>query len=144
MFVFFSLSFFPNKTLFKLILKFIFRWITGHYDSHDATAVFETVPEQSFPSQTIAKTLLQFDFEQKYVYGTYSLVIGRFRLSYTTESRDYFADGLGVDGNVNASLSWKVLHPFLINSTSSNTYFDVLCGNFSFENYYILIIFDFN
>lgn len=45
--------------------------------------------------------------------------IGRFRLSFTTDARDAFADGLGVGGDVDAR--WVVIRPLAVQSDGRET-----------------------
>ena len=84
--------------------------------SQNHTAVFET-------STDISASQLDFKLYQ-YWGGAHNL--GRFRLSYTTDDRSTFADGLNEGGDVTAN--WTVLAGATITSTGGET-FTVLGDN---------------
>lgn len=70
----------------------------------DQVAVWETVSDQG----SVAGTTFTFVMAMLHTSpGTHTL--GRFRLSYTTDDRSTFADGLSTGGDVNAT--WIVLVP---------------------------------
>lgn len=69
----------------------------------DQTAVFETDTNVGFSGGT----LLTFLLYQEYYMPNH--LLGRFRLSITTDNRNDFADGLSVSGDVTAN--WSILTP---------------------------------
>jgi PEP-CTERM motif len=78
------------------------------------TAVFETVSDSGF----IGGSKFTFNLLQNYN-NAQSHVIGRFRLSATTDNRSLFADGLATGGDVTAN--WTVLTPTLATSANGAT-----------------------
>lgn len=66
-------------------------------------AVYETAQDISFDGATL------LTFTMKQIHDNPKHLIGRFRFSVTTDSRDTFADGVGTSGDVSAN--WTVLNP---------------------------------
>ncbi len=84
------------------------------------TAAFETVTDAGF----VGGTALTFNLEQFHSNGGH--VIGRFRLSLTTDDRSLFADAVETGGDVTAN--WTVLAPTSLLSANGTT-FTVLGDN---------------
>lgn len=78
------------------------------------TAVFETASDAGFA----VGTALTFTMHQLFSSNP-GHTIGRFRLSYTTDNRADFADGLGTGGDVTAN--WTVLSPLSATATGGAT-----------------------
>ena len=78
-------------------------------DAYPQTLVFETVSNIGF----VTGTLLSFSLYQLHFNAGHSL--GDFRLSYTTDDRNSFADGLSSNGNISAN--WILIEPMLASST---------------------------
>ncbi|MEX0330624.1 MAG: tandem-95 repeat protein [Puniceicoccaceae bacterium] len=77
------------------------------------TAVVETVED------ILAETTTEFTFEMIQPYGS-GHFLGRFRISATTDSRDQFADGQAIGGDITAN--WTVLDVLEITSTGGETF----------------------
>lgn len=78
------------------------------------TAVFETTADTGFAGGT----LLTFTLSQLYTAAPQH-TLGRFRLSFTTDNRADFADGLQTGGDVTAN--WTVLTPTSASATNGAT-----------------------
>jgi len=98
-------------------------------DIVDQTAVFETSADLFAAAGTLTFTLMQL------LNGPPTLppqhLLGRFRLSVTTDPRDTFADGLANGGDV--TTNWTVLDPTSIASANGVTFtklsdFSILAG----------------
>jgi hypothetical protein len=78
------------------------------------TAVFETVTDVGFAGGTV------FEFALSHLQAADpGHILGRFRLSFTTDDRSSFADGLAMSGDVAAT--WTVLAPTFYSATSGAT-----------------------
>jgi hypothetical protein len=93
-------------------------WATYNVDHVDAqTALWETASDVNAS---------QLDFTLYHTFAAaYSL--GRFRLSYTTDDRGTFADGLNSYGDVTAN--WTVLTGATISSTGGETFTELADGS---------------
>ena len=88
----------------------------------DQVAVWETVSDQG----SVAGTT--FTFVMAMLYSSPDThTLGRFRLSYTTDDRSTFADGLSTGGDVDAT--WIVLVPTSQSSVASGVTLTVLPDN---------------
>ncbi len=72
-------------------------------------AVFETVEDVGFPRGTLLTFVLDHQVTQDEGESYPKYIVGKFRLSITTDDRDSFADGLPSGGDVSAS--WIELTP---------------------------------
>jgi hypothetical protein len=83
------------------------------------TAVFETVDDVS----NLGGTVLEFDLFNGGIYGDGGQfgnhLLGRFRISLTTDDRSTFADGLATGGDVTAD--WAVLDPISATTDGAST-----------------------
>jgi hypothetical protein len=79
----------------------------------DQTAVFETTTDVGFPEGTL------LTFTVTCTSLTNQHTIGRFRLSYTTDNRDTFADGAHSDGDVSAN--WVVADALVFVAANGTT-----------------------
>lgn len=83
-------------------------------------AVFDFSRSGAFPETLVVETEDNIGFQEGSIltFGLYHVNhnpqsgLGRFRISYTTDSRDSFADGLNTGGDVTAT--WSVLMPTLV------------------------------
>lgn len=90
-------------------------WAIYTGSSDPQTAVWETASDVDAS---------QLDFT---LYQTWGGVIGRFRLSYTTDDRSTFADGLNSYGDVTAN--WTVLTGATISGTGGETFTELADGS---------------
>src|SRR6266436_2461978 len=89
-------------------------WAIDPHEGVPQTAVFETTSDVGYP----AGSLLTFTLTHAYdLWGGHML--GRFRISVTTDDRSTFADGLATGGNVTAN--WTVLDPISFTSANGTT-----------------------
>lgn len=80
-----------------------FGWAIDAQEGVNQTAAFQTVSNVGSPGGS----LLTFTFTQLHTNPGH--ILGKFRLSATTDNRSSFADGLATGGNVTAN--WTVLGP---------------------------------
>ncbi len=102
-------SFHADEVLDGILGTFSNGWSPDHAPS---TAVWETADDVVLP----AGSTLLFRLFQDYPFTFHT--IGRFRLSYTSDDRAEFADGLQNGGDVAAN--WTVLTPASVTATNVN------------------------
>ena len=89
-------------------------WAIDPQENTSPTAVFETTSDVGYPGGS----LLTFTLNHAYdVWGGHML--GRFRISVTTDDRSTFADGLASGGDVKAN--WIILDPLSFTSANGET-----------------------
>jgi hypothetical protein len=109
----------PQKTIDGIASGTFTSWGTTRPDGNalPETIVWETVDGVDLSLGGLVKfTLCQHDFIPRPGHN-----LGRFRLSYTTDSRDTFADGLAFDGDVDAN--WTVIRPLAAQSDGRESFF---------------------
>jgi hypothetical protein len=89
-------------------------WAIDPQEHQNQIAAFETTADVGFPGGS----LLTFTLRQLYTAPGQHL-LGRFRLSVTTDDRSTFCDGLPTGGDVTAN--WTVLDPISFSTTSGTT-----------------------
>jgi hypothetical protein len=97
-------------------------WTIDHFPNNDPTqeyttnetAVWQTVPD-------VGPSLLTFTMYFEVVNPHH--LLGRFRLSVTTDDRSTYADGLASGGNVTAN--WTVLQDLVVQGPSGMTFTDL-------------------
>jgi hypothetical protein len=89
-------------------------WAIEPQEGHNQTAAFETTANVGFAGGSLLTFTLNHDYA---VWGGHML--GRFRLSVTTDDRSTFCDGLPTGGDVTAN--WIVLDPLSFSATSGAT-----------------------
>jgi hypothetical protein len=112
----------PQKTIDGIASGTFTSWAiaregVGNAQALPETIVWETVNDVDLSAGGLVKfTLCQHDFIPIPGHN-----IGRFRLSYTTDARDSFADGLGIGGDVDAN--WTVIRPLAAQSDGGEILF---------------------
>ncbi len=97
----------------------VFSGVNGPGDPYNGWAIYNG---SSDPQTAVWETASDVDASQLdfTLYQTWGGVIGRFRLSYTTDDRNTFADGLNSGGDVTAN--WTELTGATISGTSGETF----------------------
>jgi hypothetical protein len=88
-------------------------WAIDPNEGVNQTAAFQTVSNVGAPGGSA----LIFTLTQNYSLSQH--LLGKFRLSLTTDNRSTFADGLSSGGNVTAN--WTVLNPYAATSFNGST-----------------------
>jgi hypothetical protein len=95
-------------------------WAIAREGVGDAQALPETIVWETVNDVDLsAGGLMKFTLCQRAFIPIPGHNIGRFRLAYTTDARDTFADGLGVGGDVDAH--WVVIRPLAMQSDGGET-----------------------
>jgi len=110
----------PAHTIDGVIEGFHTSWAINHeLPNTPETIVWETVND-------LTASQLKFDLYHRDIIPIPGHNLGHFRLSYTTDDRSLFADGLANGGDVSAN--WTVIVPTSVSSTEGDS-FTVLADN---------------
>ncbi|WP_292993984.1 FxDxF family PEP-CTERM protein [Nitrosomonas sp.] len=90
-------------------------WAIFPNQASPQTIVWETQSDQTFDHTPVNFLLYHHDTAAAPAHS-----LGHFRLSYTTDNRDLFADGLANGGDVTAN--WIPINPTLMSSTEGETF----------------------
>lgn len=90
-------------------------WAVFPHQTSTQTIVWETQSDQTFNHTSVNFLLFHHELLAAPAHS-----LGHFRLSYTTDSRDLFADGLANGGDVTAN--WIPINPTLMSSTEGETF----------------------